>query len=40
MRIFDETTLMSITTNAGGFDYIINEEEKSVLFFDWKYKIT
>ncbi len=39
MRIFDEKTLKYVATDAGGFDYIIDEIEKSIFFFDWRYKI-
>ncbi len=28
-----------MATDAGGFDYIIDDIEKSIYFFDWRYKI-
>jgi hypothetical protein len=37
MRILDEKTMKYVATDAGGFDYIIDDTEKSIFFFDWKY---
>jgi hypothetical protein len=37
MRILDEKTMEHVATDAGGFDFIIDDIEKSIFFFDWRY---